>query len=112
MSMVEFSPNVALDVTDRKAATEFYTETLGMFLADESGEESRLSCGETTFFVQEADEPCTYLEFSTADLASLVEGLEDSGCDLEQVETPEGETSYLVRDPYGLHFHVYEAATE
>lgn len=108
MTMVEFSPNVALDVTDRAAATEFYSETLGMPVADESAGESRLSCGETTFFVQEADEPCTYLEFSTADLAALVEELEESGCHLKQVETPEGDTSYLVRDPYGLHFHVFK----
>lgn len=106
--MVEFSPYVAVDVDDVEAARSFYRETLGMDTVDDPAGETALACGEMTFYLQESDEGRTFFEFTVDDLERTREELSAAGCELHETETPEGETSYLVTDPYGLRYHVFE----
>lgn len=49
-----------------------------------------------------------FFEFETDDLEATRRELLDGGCELTPATTSEGDDSYLVADPYGLRFHVYE----
>lgn len=106
-SMATFSPHIAVDVLDREAAVDRFTDLLGMDRLEVTDAETVLQSGDVRFHVQEADEPRVYLEFSVADCEALADRLDAEGCTLSTVETPEGERSYLVDDPVGLHYHVY-----
>ena len=106
--MVTFSPHIAVDVDDRQAAVALYTDVLEMTVIEESSEETVLQCGDLRLYVMEADEPAVYLEFEVEDLDRKLDEFENAGCSLDAVETPEGETSYIVSDPFGTTYHVFE----
>jgi catechol 2,3-dioxygenase-like lactoylglutathione lyase family enzyme len=103
-----FSPHVAMQVTDLDEAVEFYTETLGMELVERKDSEVVLRCGPMTFYIEESPQGATFFEFETDDLEQTRRELVDGGCRLTPVTTPEGDDSFLVSDPYGFRFHVFE----
>ena len=103
-----FSPHIALQVTRLEQAVQFYVDTLGMELVERMDSEVVLRCGSMTFHIEESPQGATFFEFETDDLASTRHQLLDGGCAVTPVTTPEGGTSYLVADPYGMRFHIYE----
>ncbi len=103
-----FSPHIALQVDRLDEAVQFYIETLGMELVKRMDSEVVLRCGPMTFHIEDSPEGATFFEFETDDLEATRQQLLDDGCELTPVTTPEGGDSYLVADPYGARFHVYE----
>ena len=65
-------------------------------------------CGPITFHVEEAETNHTFFDFAVADLDEAKASLIEAGCTLRETVTPEGSRSCLVRDPYGLRFHLWQ----
>ena len=107
--MTDFSPHIALEVRNRQAAVSFYQEVLDMQLVDHEGQDTVLELDGMTFHLAETDEPTMYLEFAVDDLEETVARARAIGSQIKEVETPEGATSYLIVDPYGSNYHVFEA---
>jgi len=106
--VASFSPHVAFDVPDRRSAVAFYEQVLDMTVVDDGPDETVLECGDVRFYVQDAEESRVYLEFAVADIDRTVEALEEVDSQLSEVTTPEGERSYIVQDPFGISYHVFE----
>lgn len=99
-----FLPHIAFQVNDRARAVEFYEKTLGMSVLDHGRQESRLACGDTTFYVEESQHGETFLAFEVEDLEAARAELLAANCHLSPF-TGEG---YMVTDPYGLKFFLSE----
>lgn len=106
--MATFSPHIALDVDGREGAVSLYREVFGMEVVEETAGETVLQCGDLSLYVMESDEPKVFLEFEVDDLSAALEAFDETGCTVEAVETPEASPSYLVSDPFGTHYHVFE----
>ena len=106
--MATFSPHVALDVPDRQEAVAFYERVLDMTAVEDGPDETILECGDARFYVQEADESRVYLEFAVEDIDRTVETLEGTDSERSTVTTPEGGRSYIVTDPFGISYHLFE----
>lgn len=103
---LEFSPNIALEVTDRDRAVALYRDVLGMRHVGEENGEAVLKSGPMTFYVGESPQGRVYFEFKTTDLAQTRAALLNAGCELTQEHSAK---SLMFADPFGLRFHVYEA---
>lgn len=103
-----FSPHIAVQVSRYREAIRFYRDVLGMGLEHQGERESELTCGPITFHVEDAPSGHTFFEFKVSDLARARDVLVEAGCTLQATSTPEGDESYLVSDPYGLKFHLFE----
>lgn len=110
--MVRFSPHIALDVRNKEAAVEFYRRALGMDLIEESDDETVLESGDISFHLQEAESPTVHLEFAVDDLDRTIEECTERGCRISETTIPEGDASFLVEDPFGTHYHLYEGDEE
>jgi catechol 2,3-dioxygenase-like lactoylglutathione lyase family enzyme len=104
----EFSPHIAVEVKDWEKAVAFYRDVLGMELKRESKDEAELGCGLVTFYVENNPQQRTWLEFRVDDVEAAKAALEAAGCEARATRTPEGSTSYLVSDPFGLRFHIFQ----
>ena len=103
-----FSPHIAVQVSDYEQAIDFYTTVLGMKLISRGQQESELQLGEVTFHVEDAATRRVFLEFKVDDVEAARQALVDGGCKTVATRIPEGATSYLISDPYGLHFHIWQ----
>ncbi len=108
----QFSPNIALDVTDREGAVRLLREVLGMSVIDTDDTETVVQSGHHRFYIQEEQQPMVYLEFEVEDLISVSDKLREIGCELEETTIPEGDVSYMVRDPFGMRYHLFERPGE
>jgi catechol 2,3-dioxygenase-like lactoylglutathione lyase family enzyme len=106
----EFSPHIAFQVTDYKKAIDFYEHTLGLPVDSRGETESALKAGGVTFYAEDSGRGLIHFEFKTDDLPAAKTHLEEAGCELRETRTPEGTTSYYVKDPYGMRFHLYSDA--
>jgi catechol 2,3-dioxygenase-like lactoylglutathione lyase family enzyme len=104
----EFSPHIAVGVSQYQRAVEFYQGVLGMDLKHRKEGETELACGAVTFYIEDDPARRTWLEFRVADVEAARMQLEEAGCQLSPTSTPEGERSYMVTDPFGMRFHVYQ----
>ena len=103
----EFSPHIAVQVKDYEKALDFYRNILGMETVHQGKSESELMSGEMHFHVEKSDMGFCHFEFRAWDLADARNRLERAGCELQTIQTPERGESYLVKDPYGLRFHIF-----
>ena len=100
--------HVALEVSDREEAVELYGSVFGMEVAERKEAETVLELGDARFYVMDANDPRIYLDFAVEDLQQAVDTLEKAGASIDPVETDEGERSYMVTDPFGISFHLFE----
>jgi len=104
--MIKFSPHIAVGVRNYEDALEFYKNSLGLELQKSDNDESEFRCGDISFYIERSDESQpTWLEFRTDDVELLKKKMEDAGC---RISTTHMEKSYLVVDPYGMRFHIWE----
>lgn len=103
--MLTFSPHIAFQVRNYKEAVNFYVNILGFELVKQGERESHLRLGEVNFYVEDSVQGYTFLEFETNDIESEKVKLENSGCKLEKTHL---EKSFMVEDPYGFRFHIWE----
>jgi catechol 2,3-dioxygenase-like lactoylglutathione lyase family enzyme len=104
----KFSPHIAVQVKDWEKAVAFYRDVLGMELRKESQDEAELACGDVMFYIENNPAQRTWLEFRVASVEEARARLEAAGCEARATNTPEGRRSYLVTDPFGMHFHIFE----
>jgi catechol 2,3-dioxygenase-like lactoylglutathione lyase family enzyme len=102
-----FSPHIAVQVTDFEKALEFYQSVLGMEIVEQGEDETSLRCGPITLHVENSPKGHTFFEFRVDDAEAAREELERAGCTTAPTHL---ERSYLVADPFGLKFHVWEEA--
>ncbi|MBI3260201.1 MAG: VOC family protein [Ignavibacteriae bacterium] len=103
--MLKFSPHIAFQVTNYEKALAFYIDVLGFELVKHGEKESHLRLGEMNFYVEDSAKGYTFLEFTTDDIEDIKTKLENSGCQLEKTHM---EKSFMVEDPYGFRFHVWQ----
>lgn len=104
-----FSPHIAFQVRDYKNAVAFYESVMGMQVVNRGSRETELRCGDITFYVEDDPAGELYLEFSVDELSAAVQRLRENGCTLSEVDVPEVHgSSYIVRDPFGLKFHLFQ----
>lgn len=106
--MPTFSPHIALDVRRKDDAIQLYQEVLDMDIIEATNDEAILQSGSVRFYIQHADEPSVYFEFAVEDLEETMQELEQRGCESTEVQTPEGDISYIVHDPFGMKYHIFE----
>ena len=94
-------------VGDLERSITFYTEVLGMELVSKNEEEAELRSNGFSFHITHRDAFNTYFEFNVEDAEAARELLESKGCSSIETLTPEGETSYLITDPFGMNFHIW-----
>ena len=101
-------PHIAFQVRDYEKAIEFYEREMGMTVVERGGTETRLTCGDTTFYVEDNLKGHTYLSFEVEDLARARAELAAAGCRIWGV-TSEG---CMVSDPFGgLRFYLSQMAS-
>ncbi len=101
-----FSPHIAVSVRDYDNALEFYSKVLGLSLTKRQDHESEFDAGGVTLHIENnAAEQHTWLEFRVEDVEVLKSKLELAGCILQRTHL---QKSYLVVDPYGMRFHIWE----
>ncbi len=104
--MIQFSPHIAIGVRDFENAVEFYTKVMGFSVGKQNQAESELHLGDITFHIEnDGGEHHTWLEFKVDDIESMKKQLESAGCVLQRTHL---QKSYLVTDPYGMRFHIWE----
>ncbi len=104
--MLHFSPHIAVAVRDYPNALDFYTKVMGMTMSKHQEHESELQVGDLTLHIENnAAEQQTWLEFRVDDVELLKVRLEAAGCTLQKTHL---QKSYLVVDPYGMRFHIWE----
>ena len=101
------SKYIAIDAKDYTKAIAFYRDTLGWQVIEESEHETQFKKGDATFFVaNDASSPYTiYFEYEVDDVEAAKEKLLAEGCKVWSSGKPQ---SYMVKDPYGTHFHIYQ----
>ena len=108
--MISFSPHIAIGVKEYDKALDFYENTLGLKLQKRANDESEFRCGDVTYYIERNEkEQVTWLEFKVDNIEKLKVELEKSGCILS---TTHLKKSYLVVDPYGMRFHIWEDSAE
>ena len=110
--MFKFSPNIAVQVKDFNNAISFYKNVLGFDFKEirpfDGGEEAVMEKDGVTFYLEKVIEnpPGTvFFEFETEDIIAAEQKLRDAGCNIYLELTP---YSKMVKDPYGILFHLYE----
>jgi catechol 2,3-dioxygenase-like lactoylglutathione lyase family enzyme len=104
---LEFSPYVAIQVSDHPQAVEFYKNVLGMDFVDAKGNDAYLNKDGVNFVFEDNSEGrgSVFFEFKTDNLAEARKELEAAGCVVTQEYN---EHSAMFSDPFGMNFHVWE----
>jgi len=104
-----FSPHVAIQVRDFDKALEFYQNVLGMEIVEQREDETSLRCGPITFHVENSPAGHTFFEFVVEDAEEARRELERAGCKTAPTHL---ERSYMVADPFGFQFHIWEQSDQ
>lgn len=104
---LEFSPYVAIQVSDHAEAVEFYKNVLGMEFVDAKGTDAYLNKDGINFVFEDntSGRGSVFFEFKTDNLAKARKELEAAGCAVTQEYN---EHSAMFSDPFGMNFHVWE----
>jgi catechol 2,3-dioxygenase-like lactoylglutathione lyase family enzyme len=101
----EFSPFVAVEVSDYERACEYYEKVLGMQMIKKHPVESHLKSGDMNFFISGTQKKEIFFEFRVEDAEAAKKLLEQNGCKVTNVYS---EKSFLVSDPFGLNYHIFQ----
>jgi catechol 2,3-dioxygenase-like lactoylglutathione lyase family enzyme len=104
----KLSPHIAFHVKDYSNAVKFYEDVLGLKQVYHDEKETEFKCGPIHLYAENNDAGMTFFEFEVEDLEEAVTKLMENGCSAAETATPEGDRSYLITDPYGLTFHLFE----
>jgi catechol 2,3-dioxygenase-like lactoylglutathione lyase family enzyme len=101
----ELSPHIAVQVSDYEKALAFYRDLIGMEIIEHGDDESELRCGPIHFHMERSEAGRTFFEFKVDDAEEARRLLEERGCTTAPTHLPK---SYLVADPFGLRYHIWE----
>ena len=104
----KFSPNIAFHVRDYHKAVQFYEHVLGLKQVYHDDNETEFECGQIHLYAENNEGGMTFFEFEVKDIDEAVTTLMENGCEAAETSTPEGDRSFLITDPFGLRFHLFE----
>lgn len=104
-SSFQLTNNIAIGVKDYQNAIAFYREILGMKVAQIFENETKFTISGTNFFIESSSESIVHFEFAVEDIETTKSLLLEKGCQITKVYSPK---SVLVKDPFGMRFHLYE----
>ena len=102
----QFSPYIAIQISEQKKAVDFYQRVLGMNFVHEEKNDVYLNKDGINFVFEDAEgRNGVFFEFKVDCVNDAREILEKEGCKVIQVYN---EKSMMVSDPYGMNFHIWE----
>lgn len=109
-SSYDLTNNVALVVQNLSDAVSFYKNTIGMTVASVTENEAQVTFGGHRFYLERAEKEedigNVFFELATKDFSERLSELLDLGCTvIHEFST----TSVLLKDPYGMKFHLFES---
>ncbi|MCB9027231.1 MAG: VOC family protein [Bdellovibrionaceae bacterium] len=116
----KYSLNIALNVRDAGKAIKFYEKTMGLGLVslhDGEGCGIEMSAGPLALWIdscskkEESDVGRVFFEFETNNLDSAKVKLESEGAVIGTSTNGDNFKGFMVTDPYGMRFHVYQKST-
>ncbi|QHE52710.1 DUF899 family protein [Pontibacillus sp. HMF3514] len=104
-SQFQLTNNIAVGVNQYERAVSFYRDVIGMKLEDSYEDEAKLSMSGTNFYIEENDETNVFFEFGVKSFEETITLLRENDCVVTEEIT---EKSVMIKDPYGLRFHLFE----
>lgn len=105
-----FSPHIAIKVKDYEKACVFYKEVLGFDEVIKKQNETHFNKNGINFYIEnDASQEATFFEFKVDSVKEALILLELDGCVITERYS---ETSIMIKDPYGMRFHLWEDGTE
>lgn len=101
----KLSPHIAVNVDSPSIAAQFYKETLGFNILGEKPEEIHTQKDEINFYFETGEKDHVFFEFEVDDASAAKAVLIEKGCTITKEFAL---TSFMVQDPFGLRFHVFE----
>jgi predicted dithiol-disulfide oxidoreductase (DUF899 family)/predicted enzyme related to lactoylglutathione lyase len=103
----DLTNNIAIQVNNQPEAVEFYTKIFGMTKTWENDSETKLTFGGQNFYFEQSNGKKVFFEFAVKDFKNAKDTLLKRGCIITKEYS---ETSIMLSDPFGLHFHLFERA--
>lgn len=109
-SSFDLTNNIALVVQNMNEAVFFYKNSFGMAVENVSENEAQVNFGGHRFYLKRADKDedigHVFFELATEDFSERLSELLNLGC---TVINEFGPTSVLIKDPFGMKFHLFES---
>src|SRR3989338_1973374 len=107
----EITNHVAIQVKNLSQAADFYKNFMGMTILNHHNNEVVIKCGDIVFHAEEGSKEQTFFDFKVQDLEASKQKLQLAGCNITETYCDQGK-SYLVSDPFGMKFHMYQERSE
>lgn len=104
-STFQLTNNVAIQVKDYDRALSFYENIMGMKFERSFDNETKFSIGTLQFHIENSEDDSVFFEFAVDDFHHAIEMLLDQGC---KITREYHEKSVMIKDPFGLKFHLFE----
>ena len=96
---------IAIQVNHYKEAVEFYRNVMKMEVTKTEKHETEFRTGDLTLFIEDKPKNQVLLEFRAENIETAKKELLSSGC---QITHEYGDKSLLIKDPYGMNFHLFQ----
>ncbi|QFT89138.1 Glyoxalase-like domain protein [Bacillus sp. THAF10] len=106
-SAFQLTNNIAVQVSDYEKAVDFYEKTFGMQKIKNKENETQFIINGVNFFIEDSasSKGKVFFEFAVEDIKEAMHDLMEKGCTMTKEYN---EKSVMMKDPYGLHFHLFE----
>ena len=105
-----FSPNIAIKVKDYEKACNFYKNILGFEVVQTKKNETHFNKDGMNFYIEnDASSEATFFEFQVDSVKEALLLLENDGC---MVTEKYSDKNVMVKDPYGMQFHIWEEGAD
>ena len=100
------SDNINIETPNLEEAVQFYTEVLGLRIAEMGNDWARFDTGKINFYISRGRSLGPITEYCVEDLEKAKEDLMDHGCTVVKWEG-KGQPCYI-KDPFGFVFNLWE----
>jgi predicted enzyme related to lactoylglutathione lyase len=100
------SDNINIETPNLEEAVQFYSEVLGLRLAEMGNDWARFNAGKIDFYISRGRTLGPIMEFHVEDLEKSKNSLMEKGCTVVRWEG-KGYPCYL-QDPFGFVFNLWE----
>lgn len=104
--MFHFSPHIAINVKQYNKACEFYKNVLGFEVQQIKEQETHFKKDTIHFYIETGEiSGRVFFEFKVDSISEALKLLLDAGCEVSHTYS---EKNMMIKDPYGMHFHIWE----
>ncbi|CAG9621631.1 DUF899 family protein [Sutcliffiella rhizosphaerae] len=106
-SQYQLTNNIALQVREYEKAIHFYHRIFGMKPIKSTESETHFSLNNTNIYIEDKEykSGTLFLEFAVVDINKAIQELNNFDCNIIKKYN---DKSYMIRDPFGLSFHLFE----